>query len=266
MAKVIAKEIVKNIGTKEDEEYLLKESGAYFLRYISSWDSNQKTDFWYIIKDTEENLEQYNSKKRGQIRKGIKNCIVRKVDNTVIANHGYEVYKSAFLNYKTNLSILSNESFKKNILNATKYDFWAVYENSVNGGGEMIAYSQNTIDDDNVNYTSIKFHPTYLKLYPSNALFFKMNEYYINEKKYMYVNDGARSISHDTNIQGYLEDKFNFRKAYCKLHIVYRWDIGLIVKLLYPFKNIFSRFNNKYFNKISVLLKQEYIRKSCASI
>ena len=54
-------------------------------------------------------------------------------------------------------------------------------------------------------------------------------------KNFLYVNDGARSISHHTNIQTFLIDKFKFRRAFVKLHIVYRWDIGLAIKILYPF-------------------------------
>jgi hypothetical protein len=145
------------------------------------------------------------------------------------------------------------------MINANGYDYFAVYENR---GYKMIAYSSNRLQNNMVNYTTIKFHPDYLKLYPSYALFYKMNEYYLNEKKVLYVNDGARSISHQTNIQDFLIQKFNFRKAYCKLNIAYRWDIGLIVKILYPFRQIFNSFDNKIFNKIEVLLKQEEIRRS----
>ena len=31
-----------------------------------------------------------------------------------------------------------------------------------------------------------------------------MNRYYLNEQKFKYVNDGAKSMSHDTNIQTFL--------------------------------------------------------------
>ena len=84
------------------------------------------------------------------------------------------------------------------------------------------------------------------------------------KKKIKYVNDGARSIAHDTNIQEFLIKKFKFRKAYCKLNVIYRWDVGIAVKILYPFKSSIDKFNNKVFNKLSVLLRQEYIRRECA--
>ena len=244
--------------TQKEQKELLKIAKALFLRYTNEWDRNSG-EFWYIIKDKDENLEQYNSNNRRKIRKGLKNCIVKKVSNQEIARNGYEVYLEALKSYKTDLKPISQDNFYKNMINANGYDYFAVYENR---GYRMIAYSSNRLQNNMVNYTTIKFHPDYLKLYPSYALFYKMNEYYLNEKKVLYVNDGARSISHQTNIQNFLIQKFNFRKAYCKLNIIYRWDIGLVVKILYPFRQIFNSFDNKIFNKMEVLLKQEEIRRS----
>lgn len=243
---------------KEEEKELLKLSKAYFLRYTSDWDGEEQSQFWYVIKDHKENLEQYKSKIRNQIKRGLKNCIVKKVSKTEIANYGYEVYKSAVNSYHTNLTSLDKETFQNQILSCVNHDFWAVYTLV----GTLIAYSQNVIENNSINYSTIKFHPEYLKRYPSYALFFKMNQYYLNEKNFLYVNDGARSISHDTNIQTFLIDKFKFRKTYCKLHIVYRWDIGLVVKVLYPFRSLLPKENSKIFNKLSVLLNQEEIRRS----
>ncbi len=54
--------------------------------------------------------------------------------------------------------------------------------------------------------------------------------------KGFYINDGARSIRHETAFQDYLEKYFGFRKAYCKLHIAYRFPVNIAVKLLYPFR------------------------------
>lgn len=243
---------------KEEEKELLKLSKAYFLRYTSDWDKEEQRHFWYVIKDHKENLEQYKSKIRNQIKRGLKNCVVKKVFKEEIANHGYEVYKSAVNSYHTNVTSLDRETFQSQVLSCGNHDFWAVYTLD----GTFIAYSQNVIENNSINYSTIKFHPEYLKLYPSYALFFVMNQYYLNEKNFSYVNDGARSISHDTNIQTFLMDKFKFRKAYCKLHIVYRWDIGLAVKVLYLFRSLISKVNSKMFKKISVLLTQEEIRRS----
>jgi len=254
--------------SRKDEKYLIKKSGAYFLRYISNWDADCNTDFWYVVKDKEESIGQYNKKRRYEIKKGLKNCIVKKVNNIEIATNGFEVYKKALRSYGLESAAISKENFYKSTLKKVGCEYFAVYErleseveNEERGG--MIAYGQNKMEDGSVNYVTIKFHPEFMRLYSSYALLYTMNEYYLNEKKYLYINDGARSISHDTNIQNFLIQKFNFRKAYCKLNVIYRWDIKIIVNTLFSFRKIFSIVDNKAFDKISVLMKQEEIRRSC---
>jgi hypothetical protein len=72
-----APHIEVDLSSQEQQE-LLSQSKAYFLRYVSKWDTDKQSEFWYIIKDRDENLEQYKSKIRNQIKKGLKNCIVKK--------------------------------------------------------------------------------------------------------------------------------------------------------------------------------------------
>jgi len=242
--------------TDKEAKELLKLSRAFFLRYTNEWD-REESEFWYVIKDKKEGLETYKSKVRNQIKKGLTNCIVKKVDKETIANSGYSVYIEAFKNYLTFQKSMSENNFKRSILSSTD-DFWAVY----NKENILIAYANNVIEENMCHYSSMKFHPKFLTLYPSYALIYTMNEYYLNQKKYFYVSDGARSIAHDTNIQDFLIKKFNFRKAYCRLNIVYQKDIAVLVKVLYPFRGIISRFNLSVFSKITVLLKQEEIRRS----
>ena len=249
--------------TKEESKELLKKTNAYFLRYTNNWDTKNKSEFWFVIKDGNEDIDFYKSKIRNQIKKGLKNCIVKKVLPQEIATKAYEVYKKAFDNYNTTLTIASEEKFYEDTLKNKHYDYFAVYSRLENGNEDkMIAYSSNLIEDNSCNYKTIKFDPDYLSLYPSYALIHEMNKYYLNELSLDFVNDGARSISHDTNIQNYLIQKFDFRKAFCKLNIIYRWDIKLLIKILFPFKNIIKRYNNKITNKLSVLLLQEEIKRS----
>lgn len=63
--------------SKKEAKELLKKSGAYFLRYTNEWD-REGGEFWYVIKDTQEGLVQYKSRIRNQIKRGLKNCIVKK--------------------------------------------------------------------------------------------------------------------------------------------------------------------------------------------
>ena len=241
--------------TKNQAKELIKKYNVYFIRWVSEWDI-EKSKFWYIIKDEKESLDNYNSNNRRKIRKALKTYEIKLVSKNTMIDYGYEVYINAFKRYKTFLKPMTLEQFQNSILKSNA-EYWGVFFN-----GKLIAYSQNIIQNNSCNYAVIKLHPDYLKHYPAYGLFYKMNQYYLNEKNFLYVNDGAKSLSHDTNIQKFLIDKFRFRKAYCKLNIDYRKDIELLVNILYPFRHFIFNSNNKILQKLEVLLKHEEIRRS----
>ena len=89
-----------------------------------------------------------------------------------------------------------------------------------------------------------------------------MNSYYLKERKLKYVNEGTRSILHETNVQSFLIDKFKFRKAYCKLHVQYHPLVTPIIFVLYPFRKIIVKSNLLFFRKIGVVLSQEKLRRN----
>jgi len=245
-----------NLTPKEQKE-LLKKSKALFIRYTNEWDRDGG-EFWYVIKDNFGGMEELSGNTRSKIRRAQKRNYVKQVDAKYIFKYGYDVYSSAFENYETFIKPLALEEFQSQV-KSNNYDYWAIFDKD---SDKIVAYSENFIEDNMCHYSTIKFHPKYQKNYTSYILIYEMNRFYLEEKKFRYVNDGAKSISHDTNIQDFLIKKFQFRKAYCRLNIVYRWDIGLVVTILYPFKNIILKINHKIFKKISVLLKQEEIRRS----
>ena len=120
----------------------------------------------------------------------------------------------------------------------------------------MVAYSINIIEGEVVSYSSVKFDPCYVREYSGYALFYKMSDYYLADKKFTYINDGARCISHDTNIQEHLIKKHGFRKAYCHLHVLYHPIVILGVLILFPFRSLFGG------GKVKSVLIQEGIRRT----
>ena len=73
--------------SKQEAEHLLKVSGAYFIRFPSNFDCTSKKSFWYLIKDGEERLDNYKSKVRNQINKGINNCRVEKISADYVVSN-----------------------------------------------------------------------------------------------------------------------------------------------------------------------------------
>jgi hypothetical protein len=232
----------------------IKKRKAFFARWVSNFDIDKELPFWYIIKDNATEIESYSSNTRTQIRKGLKNFRVRIVDRSVVKGKGFEIYESSFKSYKGAQKMLSEEQFKSNL--DENFQYWGVYTND----NLFVGYAMNRVYNDVCDYSTIKIHPGYLQQYPIYALFFEMNRYYLNELNMKYVSDGARSISHQTNIQDFLIKKFKFRKAYCKLHIIYNPVFGFFVDVIFSLRGMFKFFT---FNKVEIILKQEEIRRNC---
>jgi hypothetical protein len=169
-------------------------------------------------------------------------------------NEGYEINKAAFESYKVKTLLPDRKSFIERINSCgNDFDFWGCIDKETS---KLVAFSINQISDNQCNYQTFKAMPEYLKSsYPYYGLLFEMNNYYLNVLKLNYVNDGSRSITEHSNIQPFLIDKFNFRKAYSKLQIKYKWWLYILINLLYPFRSIIT------INKIKSILNLEAIKR-----
>ncbi len=251
-----------NIQLSEQEaRELMDRSGTHLIRYTSGFDSPTELPFWYVIKDDPASLESLSSNTRSKVRRGLKRVEVNLSSRKQIAEEGYEVYQNAFDRYDTNLTPATPGQFRENImaLDEKEWELWEVRDLEK---GTMIAYSRNRVLENTCTYSEIKFHPSYLKHYPSYALFQNMNEYYLNERRFRYVNDGPRSIAHETNIQSFLIEKFGFRRAYCRLHVHYHPRLGAAIKLLFPFRNLLGKRKKGRIGQLITLLDQEAILRS----
>ena len=226
---------------------------VYFARWTSDFDSENETEFWYVICDQKFHISDYSRNTRNQIRRGLRNCKVELINKEIVIKNGFDNYNAAFRTYNTHLRSKNIEEFKEELINLSdEWEFWGIFHKE-----KMIGYSQNRVIDNYCDYSTIKIYPKYLKMYASYALFYEMNKYYLNEKRLKYVSDGARSISHQSNIQDFLIKKFKFRKAFCQLHLLYQPRIKMIVDLLYPFRNLILNINLNLLQKIGIVLKQE---------
>lgn len=245
--------------SEEEAKLLLKKHQVYLIRWPINFDNINNSLFWYVIKDGESSLDELSGNTRSKVRRGLKKLEVKRISKSELVSYGaYNVYLAANESYNHYENPVKENDFNNEIHSKpdNECEFWGVFLKEDN---RLVAYSQNRISDRTCDYSVIKFHPKYLKYYLSYALFYEMNNYYLNELNFRYVNDGARSIGHDTNIQKFLMEKFKFRKAYSNLRIYYSHKVKLAVVLLYPFKSIIYKLPFKIFRKISVLLKQHEI-------
>lgn len=248
--------------SREQAKFLLRKSKAYFLRWPSDYDCGFETEWWYLVREKSINLDEFNTSRRKEIKKGLKKCIVKKVDAEYIAQNGYEVYISAFNSYDTFQKPTGQKEFYNNMMSRKGnpvFDFWAAFDKT---DGQIIGYFMNRLGKDFCLLSTAKFKHDFLKLGVHQALVYQLTNYYLGELGLKYVCAGARSISHKTNSQEFLMKKLHFRKAFCKLNIIYSPLVKIIVNVLYPFRNIISKINTNIADKITVLLRQEKIRRS----
>ena len=218
---------------------LLGKFGGLWVMWTDGFDSSAIDSDWYaVICRQHKPVELLKSREaRRKIRKGLANCEVRLVKPLEIASNGYDTYCRANESYGyQSFSFPTAEEFASRVMTDEPFGDilhqWAVYFE-----GKMIAFAQNLIYNDiEVDYTLMKFHPDYLGYYPAYALIYTMNAYYLKEKSFTYVNDGFRSISHDTFIQDFLIKNFEFEKAYTRLHVHYRRPFGQLLQMARPLR------------------------------
>tara|TARA_B110000116_G_scaffold95509_1_gene83292 strand:- start:235 stop:1044 length:810 start_codon:yes stop_codon:yes gene_type:complete len=238
--------------SREEIKKIVKKHNSLFARWISDFDCKRQMSFWYIINDQMMKINDYSTNTRNQIKKGFKNFQIKKIDKSAIIDYGYDIYSKAFKSYKTHLRLKPKKIFCKEL--EGKWEFWGIFYKNT-----LIGYSQNKVEDGCCEYSTIKIDPDYQKMYPSYALIFEMNTYYLNERKLNYVSDGTRSIAHHTDIQEFLIKKFKFRKAFCRIHVLYSTKIKILVEFLFPFRNVILKINLNLFQKVGIVLKQEEI-------
>jgi hypothetical protein len=245
------------IDVTNDEAFkLLNDSGALFLRYCSD-SSLKELPWWYIVCDSYDR-KNLSSKARNQIAKGRRNCSVERINAEWLAAHGYECYVAAYQRYK-NARPANENVFRRNLLGTIggPFEYWGVFAK-----GHLAGYCQGLIEGNHVTTNVIKLDPAYLAFYVSYALVTSLIEHYVVRNGFI-INNGSRSVVHDTNFQDLLL-KLGFRKQFCRLNIIYRSSLGLLVKMLYPFwsvMNLSPDTNRMY--KLRALLFQEHLRRLC---
>ena len=222
----------------EQCDALLKQ-GGWLVRNTYSFDQKESSDFWYVIKDSFGGVEELSPKERKKINTALNRFDYQIIDKAVVVEQGYEIAKKVYDSYAVKDMTINRKAFS-NLLDGwdnDNHDFWGIFDLS---NGKLIGIKIVKLFDIGCFYDMVWILPEYKhsKSYPYYGMYYKLNEYYLDKKRFKYVTDGSRSITEHSNIQPFLEHVFKFRKAYCKLYIHYKWWFGIIVRLLYPFRSI----------------------------
>ena len=222
----------------------LLKKGGWIVRNTFAFDCNTPTEFWYLIKDSFGGIEELVSDVRNMVRRSLQIFEYKLIDIELLRNKAYPILKATYDDYQMSDRKMNESVFGEYLdyWSKNNFDYWGVFDKE---SDEFVGFCAVHVWDDACEYGLMGFNPKYKHnaSYPYYGFFYKMNEYYLQEKKFRYVADGARSITNHSNVQPFLIKKFKFRKAYCSLKIRYKWWFGVIVKVLLPFRKIIRNRN-----------------------
>lgn len=247
-----------NTDISFDKKFWKLNKSVLFVRYTTNFDCKDETHWWYCIKDTPINLDDMKAKKRYEITRGLKNFNVKKINPLQYGEQLFLCFNKAaerYQGYSNNNK--DKERFIEGLKKEKNKEYYAAFHKD---SGELAGYAANTVYDDYIDFSIAKFNVKYMNDRVAAAIIYTFICDYINIQGKKYITDGEKCINHKTNIQDYLESLFGFRKAYCKLHIVYRPIVSLIVKIIYPFRKLLLLLDNvNVFQNINSVLKMEQI-------
>lgn len=256
-----------NPNTKpiEDRTIWNMDNKPQIVRWTTNFDCGYETQWWYCIKDNPLDVDALSSKKRYEINKGKKNFEVKKIDPAHYWEEMYDVTIKAFANRPDKIGITPDKMKFKEHVERWQYPIVVIAAFS-REDGRMSGFSFLIENDTFVDFSMLRVTPNYEKLAVNAAIVGGICDYYkdrLSAGDGFYISDGARNILHQTAFQDYLEKYFSFKKAYCHLHIKYRKDIELIVKILMPLRKILYKLEkNSLARKIAGILKMEEISRS----
>jgi hypothetical protein len=233
------------ISKQEARSLLAHWPGALVVYVTDGFLPAGQTSSWYaIIGRRGLELNEYPSKIRSTVSRGLRENEVKKVDAEEIARHGYETHVAAFARYK--LPPKTEDRFRQSMSVAKDFadviDFWAVYHEGVLAGFAQDHCYENV----EVNYSAMAFHPGYFKFHTSYALIHTMNHYYLRQRSYPYLQDGFRSVSHDTGFQEYLVSKFGFERVCTHPRLYYRTWLAAVMAMPRWSKRLAGKLSPKF--------------------
>ncbi len=255
--------------TRELALEVLQKSGRPFVRWDSGFGKVRSSEWWYVLKRGPWAVEEIkDKKKRWMIRQGRKNFSVRILTFDEVVSKCPTVAQLATARYKGWSEAETCEILEERVAVAKKILGVLEYIGCF-CGNELVSFSENYIQDNAVWLANIRHDPAFLEKYSSYGLMDGILEYCLNRRKLDYVLDGSRSVHHRTHFQEHLINVFGFTKEYALLNVVYRPGFAMGVKAAYVFRGVIwglsSRWINSTLDKVSGVLRQEYIRRACKS-
>lgn len=231
-------------------------------RWTTDFDCGYETNWWYMVRYGPFDVEQLSKSARKHIRQALKKCTVKRLEAAEYLDGLFDVYQAAFEKYENADNQTDQEAFLKSCRASMEEgcEYWGGFDAET---GTLIGYMCVYPFETHAELRTTKLDPAWLQLRVSDALYHGVLTHYLNEQGKRYVSSGSRNINHVTNTEDYKIHAFDYKRAYCKLHIAYNPKIRWIVKLLYPFRKLLLALDSitKVHQVNAVLKMEELVRQ-----
>lgn len=238
------------------------------VRYTTDWDSKNHTNWWYVIKDSPFDISLLKTKRRYEITKAKRFFDVREIDPIEYVESLMKVHEKALMAYPAKYRpMFDKDLFKLDLMKwheQVEKKTLKIYGAFFKETGKLCGYSCLILEKKYCDFAIQKTIPAFEKYNVNaalvNGILESFKDMFVGG---YYICDGSRSIYHETHFQDYLEKYFGFRKAYCKLKIIYFPFLKKIVSFLYAFRSLIYKFGqyNGLFHQLSAILKMEEISR-----
>ena len=245
----------------ESGEIWKKYPKALFARWTSDYDCGHETNWWWEIKDSPFSFDDIKSKRKYIIWNGNKNFIVKKINCYTYKKELYNIEKSAYEEWPEKYRpCLLEDDFYRNLYKWNVFTVYGAFDRETN---ILCGYATLIEKNNSYHLTMMRvIHKCEKKNINSALIYEILKDRESKIIKGYYICDGERNILHETNFQKYLEKYFCFRKAYCKLNIVYNPKIENLIKFLYHFRNILKLLDGiGFIHRINAVLKMEEVSR-----
>ena len=257
MISTLAPHITPDTSCMDEHFFTVGGKRALFARWTTDFDKQDKSEWWYVIKDTPFDISTLKSSRRYEINKGIKNFECKRI---VAADYAESIYEIIVESYNTYPEKYRPHVTCEMVAEWTKgwKHVWGAFDSE----GKLSSFLQASIHDEYIDLMVLKSLPSKEKYNVNfaiiNAFLNDMSEK-IREGKY--ICNGERNLVHETQFNNFIEKYFGFRKAYCTLNVKYPKKVKLFARMIYPFRKIFYSSQNKLMFKIGSVLKMEEIAR-----
>lgn len=193
-------------------------NNALLAYWTDNWDGPKSEWWWTCCDDKNYDIENIKSSRgRRSIRKGLRECTVRKINPKDFTEMAYDVYKKSLLSFGyDNSKIDSKIQFEKNTLrkcNYEGYELWGAFVQK-----KLVAYATPTIIDNAAILGNTYSDSDFNNQNPNSALFYEITKHFLCERKLSFVSNGHRSLIPHTSINEFLE-RMGYRKIYGRLNV-----------------------------------------------